>query len=137
VTGLPGEEVLARHPVRTAELPRRQVAPADQLVQVALAEASPDGDFPDLQVLGRNLDWRRWGRKPSEQPGVGCGELADDLRNLGRRDGLRVELLEPVDVGEDPAQLARVKIHVARLERDAREHGDMADFVLGKWHDEA
>jgi hypothetical protein len=56
VTGLPGEEVLASHPVGAAELPRRQVAPADQLIQVALAETSPEGDFPDLQVLRFNLD---------------------------------------------------------------------------------
>jgi len=56
VTGLPAEEVLASHPVGAAELPRWQVAPADQLVQVALAEASTEGHFPDLQVLGFNLD---------------------------------------------------------------------------------
>src|SRR5205823_12232820 len=91
------------------------------------AEETVDGG----RRVGQSLRLRkRWARLVVAQP---AGDL-HDLR--GRRDGLRVELLEPVDVGEDPAQLARVKIHVARLERDAREHGDMADFVLRKWHDE-
>jgi hypothetical protein len=34
-------------------------------------------------------------------------------------------------VAEDSAQLIGVVLLVAGLEAEAREHGDMADFVLG------
>ena len=64
---------------------------------------------------------------PSLQVSWSSLEQRDHLRR--RRDRVGVELLEPVDVREDAAQLLGIELFVAGLEAQSREHGDMTDLV--------
>src|ERR1700674_5563340 len=62
-------------------------------------------------------------------------QCVGDLAHLrGRRDRVGVELLQPVDVREDAAQLLGIELLVAGLEAKTREHGDMADLITRKRH---
>src|SRR5438093_8983291 len=60
------------------------------------------------------------------------GRDLDHLR--GRWDRVGVELLQPVDVAEDAAQLLGVEILVAGLEAKPREQGDVANLIAREWH---
>src|SRR5450759_1754303 len=62
-------------------------------------------------------------------------QCVGDLYDLrGRRDRVRVQLRQPVDVREDAAQLLGVELFVPRLELKPREHGDMTDLIARKGH---
>src|SRR6266571_722901 len=58
-----------------------------------------------------------------------------DLNHLrGRWDRVRVELLQPVDVAQDAAQLLGVEVLITVLEAEAREQRNVANLITVKGH---